>query len=40
MLRYNIDTGKGLVNGAIGHVTEIIGLSFVEHRCIQKIFLR
>lgn len=24
MLRYNVDTSKGLVNGAIGHVTQII----------------
>ncbi|GFT71150.1 ATP-dependent DNA helicase [Trichonephila clavipes] len=24
MLRYNVDVSKGLVNGAIGHITEII----------------
>ena len=24
LLRYNVDVSKGLVNGAIGHITEII----------------
>ena len=28
MLRYNVDVYKGLVNGAVGHITEIIWPGF------------